>query len=46
MRNKNYLANFIDVFRGEVYENDNQKDINLIVVNYVGEELFEKHEVV
>lgn len=46
LRNKNYLANFIDVFRGEVYENDNQKDINLIVVNYVGEELFEKHEVV
>lgn len=46
LRNKNYLANFIDVFRGEAYENDDEKDVNLIVVNYVNEELFEKHEVV
>lgn len=44
LRNKNYLANFIDVFRGEAYENDDEKDVNLIVVNYVNEEIFEKHE--
>lgn len=46
LRNKNYLANFIDVFRGEAYENNDDKDVNLIVVNYVNEEMFEKHEVV
>ena len=46
LRNKNYLANFIDVFRGEAFENSDDKDINMIVVNYVNEELFERHEVI
>lgn len=44
LRNKNYLANFIDVFRGESYNNDDEKDVNLIVVNYVNEKMFERHE--
>lgn len=45
VRNKNYLANFIDVFRANEIENDDVKDTNLVTVNYVNEEIKEKYEV-
>lgn len=45
LRNKNYLENFIDTFRGDEYENDDTKDTNLITVNYIAETIKEHHSI-
>ena len=41
IRNKNYLANFIDTFRGSEFEK-NKKEENYVINNYIGETISER----
>lgn len=41
IRNKNYLANFIDTFRGSEFK-ENEKEENYVINNYIGETISER----
>lgn len=46
LRNKNYLDNFIDLFRSQETQEQEDKKINVIIGNYIEDGAVERHEVV
>ncbi len=46
LRNKNYLSNYIDLFRSKDSETTTEKIETLVISNYIEEEIQEVHEVV
>lgn len=46
LRNKNYLTNYIDLFRASEEESSNEKVETFVISNYVEEAMKETHEVI